>query len=125
MDPQQRQRLRAILLDLPDWEDPRSRKALLDFLRGHEVWHRLMRGGSDLQAADDLLDHCTDPQLARIPVQGRTPLCALFDRLKAHLVDRPTPLAELESLTDALCSGALARPRRRWPHPPYPGLARF
>ncbi len=125
MDTQQRQRLLAILLGIQEWEDPRSRKSLLGFLRGHDIWLRLMRGGSDIEAADDLLDLITDPKLARIPVQGRSPICALIDQLKAKLAVKPASLAELTRLSDALCNRPLDLPRVTWRHPPYPGLAYF
>lgn len=125
MDRQQRQRLRAVLLTLPDWEEPRSRRSLLDFLRGHDIWHRLMRGGNDIDAANDLLDRCTDADLARIPIQGRSPLCALIEQLKQHLAQRPAPITELARLEEALCNRPLDLPRGSWTRPPYPGLAFF
>jgi len=125
MDPHHRQRLRAILLGLKEWEEPRSRKSLLGFLREHDIWHRLLRGGTDLEAADDLLDLCSDPDLARIPVQGKTPLCALIEHLKDHLRLRPAPLAELDRLAGALCAHRRVMPRVPWSKPPYPGLYYF
>jgi hypothetical protein len=125
MDPDHRQRLSAILLSLDAWEDPRSRKALLGFLRGHDIRYRHRRDGSSLEAADDLLALCSDPDLARIPVLGRTPLCALIAQLKDHLPAYPTRLEELARLSEALCVDARVMPRLPWSKPPYPGLNFF
>jgi len=125
MDHHHRQRLHAILLGLEEWEEPRSRKSLLGFLRSHDIWQRLLRGGSDLEAADNLLDLCSDPDLAGIPIQGRDPLCALIEELKKHLHHRPEPLAELGRLGDALCEQTRTMPRVPWSDAPYPGLYFF
>jgi hypothetical protein len=108
VDHHHRQRLRAVLLGLEEWEEPRSRKSLLGFLREHDIWHRLLRGGSDLEAADDLLDLCSDPDLARIPVQGSGSfLLGAPQRLSLERMIE-APLTEVE-LTEAAAANLADR----------------
>ena len=117
MAPDLRQRFERLLLDLPQWERESERRALLGFLRDHEIWDDLDLTGSAASAAVRLLDLHDK--------HGPEPFRALLAGLREALRSHPERCDEIAALEAEFRSRAVERRRERWSGTPYRGLAYF
>ncbi|MBK9166490.1 MAG: SUMF1/EgtB/PvdO family nonheme iron enzyme [Bryobacterales bacterium] len=112
-----RQRLKRLLMDLPQWDDVGPRTVILrDTIGAHAVFESVNVHGGRAESAEGFLSLLEPHPDA---------LCLFLRGLRVHCQAHPGNLAEVNALLAELCSGRVRRRRERWRGAPYKGLTYF